>query len=179
MVVQNSLNDQQVRFEEIMDFYSDNPDKLASDKLADKVIDDLRKLHDSSSVGFANRMSLYAIGNLYYDKKNYKEAKKYLLEFSGLASSDMFAAIALQKAALSAEALKDIDGAIKIYRDLEKGFSGSVIEDQFVYNMARTYRIKGNQVFSKRYYLMLISNFPQSAYAQRAKKELLLSGMKK
>lgn len=172
-----SLSDQ-VKFEKIMtDYreYSTNNKKIN----INKIINDLKGLADSTYFGFVHEMSFYVIGNIYFSEKQYKNAIEYLLKYVDIAPSSMFSAIALQKAAIAAEEINDLTAALKIYKQLEKDYSGSIIAEQIYFNLGRIYSKKNDILSSKRSYRRVISSFPNSLFAEKAKKRLFLIGLKK
>ncbi|MCP4133940.1 MAG: tetratricopeptide repeat protein [bacterium] len=174
----------QLRFYQVVEDYNkySGPEGEKTEEKVNKTINDLKELIDSTSIGFVNEMSLYFLGNVYFAEKKYKEAKDYLLQYEDTASSPVFAVIALQKAAIAAEELKDLDGALKIYKRFEKDvdYTSSVVADQVYYNMGRVHKKKGDIKSARKSYNDLIKGFPNSkALVQQAQKRLALLGLKK
>ncbi len=161
-------------YEKIIDNYEKNREK--NPEVIKKTIEDLHTLSGSVKFGFVNDIVSYHLGNLYYSEKNYKEAHRYLVKFADVTSSDMLASIALNKAAVAFEEDGDIEGALNIYKKIEDDHSDSVIADQAFYNMGRLYAIKRRSDDAVRYFNRVISLFPQSDYADKARKRLFLLG---
>ena len=164
-----------VSYETIMDDYQkagkEKPENIAS------TIGRLAALHEKAGFGFVYEMSQYSIGNLLFLQGKYDDAGKALTEFAGKTSSDMYAAAALLKAASAAEEKGDLDGALALYSNLEKGYINGVYADQIMYNMGRVYNLKGDAFLSRKYYNMVISTYPRSSLAGKAKKRLFLVGI--
>jgi len=167
---------QQVRYEEIMDNYrkggAQNSDNI------DKTIASLKELADSTYFGFTSEMPCYVIGNLYFSIKKYKEAEAYLLKYEDVSSPSVFSAMALLKASMAAEERNDIDTALSISKRLEEDYSDSIIADQVLFNLGRIYGIRKDEFMSKKYYNDVISLYPRSSLAEKAKKRLLMTGIK-
>lgn len=173
--IENESQRELIKFEKIMDNFR------AAEGAAsfEKTEAELREMIESTSFGYAHDMSHYVLGNLYYNQKKFKEAEKFLELFSSKTSSSMLAAIALQKAALAAEESGNLKKAVEIYSLLEEDYDDSIVADQFYYNFARVYGKKGDLFSAKKYYDRVVSLYPQSPFSERAKKQLLLLGLKK
>ncbi len=167
---------QLVKFEIIMENYDKNSKK---DKDAGKkAIGELKELSVSWNPGFVKEMIFYTLGNLHYIEKQYKEAIEYLTRFSEFTRPSVFTSTALLKAALAREQLNDLKGAIDIYRKLETAESNSEVIDQILFNLARVMMKDNNPEESRKYYNRIIILHPNSVYAEKAKKRLLLAGLK-
>ncbi len=140
----------------------------------EKTIAALKQFIETTHFGFSRKMAFYSLGNIYYEMGNYGDAKKYLLAFSKRSNSRVFAPIALLKAAVAAEEEGKLDESLKIYEKLEKKYEISIVSDQMYYNLARVYRKKGDSLNTKKYYNKVITEYPQSMYAQDAKERLFL-----
>ena len=162
-----------VEFEKIMDEYNSGSGAAS----VDKTEASLKKMIDTTCFGYAHDMSHYVLGNIYYTQKKYDEAQKYLELFSSKTSSPMFAAIALQKAALAAEEAGNLKKALEFYAGLEENYDDSVVADQFYYNAARVHGKLGDRFSAKKYYDRVVSLYPHSPFSERAKKQLLLIGL--
>jgi tetratricopeptide (TPR) repeat protein len=169
----NTVNEQ--RFDEIMDRLAKIKGP-AEETGMNAVIADLKKHVDSTYFGFSHNAAYYVLGNIYYDRKNWLEAKQYLLTYADRDGKNILAPIALLKAALALEEAKDLKGAIGVYRRLEDGYADSAMADQIFYNYARACALNGDMVNARLYYNKVISAFPDSGYAQQAKKRLFMIG---
>jgi tetratricopeptide (TPR) repeat protein len=165
-----------LQYESIMDDFQkggpENPDNISA------TIERLKSLRASSRFGFIHDMCGYMSGNLYFSQGRFVEAKTALLEFASDSSSKTYAQLALIKAACAAEEAGDIDGALDLYRRLEEKYGNGVLADQIFYNMGRVYSMKGDAMMSKKYYNMVLSGYPKSAFAEKAKKRLYLSDVR-
>lgn len=171
----NQLDNHLVIYEKIMDNYEKNREK--DPEIVKKTLEDLRTLSNSAKFGFVNKIVNYHIGNLYYSEKNYKEAHSYLVKFADVTSSEMLASVALNKAAVALEESGDLEGALMIYKKIEDNYSDSVIADQAFYNMGRLHYIKKRKEDAVIYFNRVISLFPRSSYAEKARKRLFLIGL--
>ncbi len=177
LYISNKKIVQLVRFEEIMDEYEKYKNK--DNNIRKKTIEKLLILAGSSYSGFVKEISYYIAGNLYYDSGDLKSAKDYLIKYADESSSSMFSALALQKAAAALEEMKDLDSAMKLYKKLELKFADAVIADQVLYSIGRIYSKKGKVKESVRYFNRVISSYPRSLFAEKAKKRLFLIGFRK
>jgi len=140
------------------------------------LVKDLKEFVDSTSFGFSHRMARYMLGSLYFDSGEYGEALACLTKFSRRAPSPFFASLSLVKAAVCAEELGDYDKALELYAVIEEDFSDSMVVDQALYNKARIYSLKGDYANSGKYYNRVVTSFPQSPYASRSRKKIMLMG---
>jgi tetratricopeptide (TPR) repeat protein len=169
----NSVNEQ--RFDEIMDRLAKIKGPAEEDSM-NKVIADLKKHVDSTYFGFSHNAAHYVLGNIYYDRRNWSEAKQNLLAYADKENTNLLAPIALLKAALCLEEAHDLKGAIGVYRRLEEKYADSVVADQVFYNYARVCALNGDMVNARNYYNKVLSTFPDSGYSQQAKKRLFMLG---
>ena len=170
--------DNLVKFEKIMSSYMEQSARGNLDEKK-RAVSELKAFADSTSFGDAHRLSLYALGNIYYAEKMYGEAGIYLVKFADNASSSVFAPMSLLKAAISAEQRGDLKSAMSIYNRLEEDYSDSFIADQIYYNMGRLYAIKKDVFNAKKYYHKVIAAYPGSLYMEKAKRRLFLLGAEK
>ena len=175
--ISDSKYKQLVQFENILENYENL--KVSDPEITKKTINSLINLSNTASFGFVYEMVDYIIGNLYYKEKNYKKAIYYFNKYADKSSSTMFTAIALQKAAMAAEENNEIDKAIAIYKKLEAGYNESVVSDQVIYHLGRIFYKKKNLADSRKYFNKLISSYPNSSFAEEAKKRLFLIGLGK
>ena len=163
------------RFDEIMDRLAKikGPAQQAD---MNAVVSDLKQFIDSTYFGFSHNAAYYVLGNIYYDRRNWPEAKLNLVIFADKEKKNVLAPLALLKAALSQEEANNLKGAIELYRQLEDRYADSIIADQLFYNYARACALNGDMVNARNYYNKVISAFPESGYAQQAKKRLFMLG---
>ncbi len=165
------------QFEKILDRYSTSDQNDL--KNIQKTINDLNALIDSSLWGYVNENGYYVVAGLYLSINNQKEGKKYLLKFVDKSPSSFFAPLALHRAGIASEELGDINDAFRIYQRLEKEYQNSIIADEIFYDLGRINQVKGNLLKAKEYYNKVISEYPISVFASKAKKRLLLLGYHK
>lgn len=175
VAVDNVNTRNNLRFEKIMDDYAKYMEAGDSEKTKG-LTGELRKFIDDTWFGFAHTMAYYALGNLYYDQKEYSEASKCLLHYADKKPKTALAPLALLKAAIALEEAKDLKGAMDIYKRLEEKYASGMIADQIFFNQARVYGKMKDIVNARASYNRVISSFPESAYAQMAKKRLFLLG---
>jgi tetratricopeptide (TPR) repeat protein len=153
--------------------------KSGNSSTASVITNEIIVLGKSSRFGFSSKMSAYTAGNFLYDEKKYKEAADLLTGFADKNSKSIFASVAIQKAALAYEEAGNLDAAYSLYIRLEKDYAGSIISDQFFYNFGRIYSLKGDIINAKKYFNIVISSYPQSPYAELAKKRIFMLSYKK
>ncbi len=169
----NTRNDK--RFERIMNDYA----KYASVGDVERVkgvVKDLRGFIDSTYFGFAHTMGYYALGNMLFSQKEYREASSNLVRYADKAPKTTLAPLALLKAAIALEEANDLKGALELYKRLEDKYADSIIGDQIFFNAARVYAKNKDLVNSRNYYNKVIASYPESAFAQQAKKRLFMMG---
>ena len=166
---------QRIFYEEIMDNYYKNRNDR---KVIEKSIADLKKLSDNAWFGFTSEMPYYVMGNLYFELKKYPEARKNLLKFAGMTSSDMFAPLAYLKAALASEEEGKLDRALAALKKLEKEDPEGLIADQVLYNTGRILIMKGNVAEGKAYLRKVMALFPRSPLVRKAKQRIILAERK-
>lgn len=165
----------EIRFEKIMDNYGRYSMTGDGEKIK-TTIADLKKFIDSTYFGFPHAMAYYTLGNLYYNQKEYLEAKKHLVRFADKEPKSSLAPLALLKAAIALEEAKDLKGALELYRLLENKYAESLIADQIFFNTARLYGKMNDVLNSRKYYSRVITAFPESAFVGQAKKRLFTLG---
>jgi tetratricopeptide (TPR) repeat protein len=176
IVVIDGVNTRNERRYEIMSDYAkylkdDDPAKIES-----ITIKELKKFIDSTYFGFSHSLAHYTLGNIYFVRKEYPVAKKYLVAFADKEPKTDLAPIALLKAAVAMEEMHDLKGAREVYRLLEDRYSGSMLADQIFFNYARVCAKMNDRIEARKYYNRVISTFPESAYVQLAKKRLFVLG---
>ncbi len=165
-----------MEYETIMDRYRILGDGSSD---ADKtnfriVVDDMKKLIGSSSWGFVNRYGDYVMGNMYFSKKMYNDAKNYYIKYAEHRPSDVFAPIAIQMAAMACEDMGNDSEAFSLYQGMERDYLHSIVADQIFYNLGRMYQKKKDIFKAKEYYHRVITLYPNSQYSSQAKRKLLL-----
>lgn len=169
----NTKND--ARFETIMDDYAKYSSVGDAEKLKG-VATELKSFIDSTYFGYAHNMAYYVLGNIQYGRKEYRTAAANLAAFADKESKMHMAPLALLKAAIALEEAKDLKGALEVYKRLEDRYSDSIIADQIFFNAARVYAKNKDIVSSRNYYNKVIASFPESSYAQLARKRLFMLG---
>ncbi len=175
---ENAENAKRTQFELLVEKYYEEV-KSGNSASASGTINDIIELGKSSRFGFTSKISSYAAGNFLFEEKKYKEAAELLSGFADKNSKSIFASVALQKAAIAYEESGNLEAAFSIYSRLETDYSGSIIADQFNYNFGRVYSLKGDIANSKKYFNIVISSYPQSPYAELAKKRIFMLSYKK
>ncbi len=175
VVVQIVNTGNEKRFEEIVDRLAAIKGPAEQDKM-NAVIADLKKFINKTYFGFSHNAAYYVLGNIYYDRRSWAEAKQNLLQFADKEKKSVLAPIALLKAALALEEANDLKGAIELYKRLEEKYADSAVADQIYYNYARACALNRDLAGSRQYYNKVISAYPESSYAQLAKKRLFLLG---
>jgi TolA-binding protein len=174
VITSNRERNEMNKFEKIVEnYYSSDKEK---EKLFQKTIDDLNALVDSSYTGYVNNYGYYVIAGLYLSSNKYSEGKTYLLKFVDKSPSNFFAPLALHRAGIACEKLNDINGAFTIFQRLEKDYKDSVLSDEMNYDLGRMYQTKGDILKAREYYNKVITESPVSAFAEKAKKRILLLG---
>ncbi len=163
------------RFEKIMDDYNAFLSAGDAEKV-NGVVKDLKSFVDSAYFGFSRTMGFYALGNIQYGRKEYKEAHVNLVRYADKAPKTTLAPLALLKAAIALEETGDLKGALDLYRRLEDKYGDSIIADQIFFNAARVYAKNKDLINSRSYYNRVIASFPESSYAQQARKRLFMLG---
>jgi TolA-binding protein len=177
VVLRENISDKNNRrFEQIVSKYENNPNESSQ---TDKAVSELKTFIDNTSFGDARIKACYMLGNVYYTQKKFKEAHYYLKMFADSSSSAIFTPIALLKSAIALEEAGDNKGALALYNDLEEDHGQSAIADQIFYNYARICK-KNNDIFNARkYYNRVMAAYPNSVLAEKAKKGLMLLGVRK
>ncbi len=162
------------KYEIVIDNYRMNPGDRA---VIDKTINDLREIARSTKFGYANKMSYYMLGNLLFEDGKYGEAFDMFNVFMKKSSSkDLFIPIAVNKASVCLEEQGKIDEAIALLLKFESDNSDSIVQDQVLYNLGRLYSVKGDRLKAREYYNKVLSGFPESAFADRARERLFIMG---
>ena len=136
------------------------------------IIEKLNDLRKKASFGSVYQKATWSVGNLYFEQGKFNEAYDVLSEFSGKSSYEIYSVLALLKAGCAAEEEGDIDKALGIYKKLEEKHGRGICADSIFYNLGRVYNLKGDFSQSRKYYNILIADYPDSVLAQSAKKRL-------
>ncbi len=163
------------KFEKIMNDYAKYT-SVGDAKSLKGVAGELKNFIDSTYFGFSHTMAYYLLGNILYGQKEYRDAHKNLVAFADKKPKTNLAPLALLKAAIALEEADDLKGALEIYKRLEDRYSDSIIADQIFFNVARVHGKKKDIVSSRNYYNRVIASFPDSVYAQQARKRLFMLG---
>ncbi|MCU0821948.1 MAG: tetratricopeptide repeat protein [Spirochaetes bacterium] len=165
-------------FEQALKKYNDLKieDKEAKKKELEKTVKSLNEVIDSSYWGYINNNGYYIIAGLFASMDMNDEAKSYMLKFADKSPGSFFAPIALNRAAIICEQMEKQDEAFAIFQKLEKDYEDCIIIDEIYYNLGRIYQIKGEKVKAREYYNKIISSYPRSIFAEKARKRLLILG---
>ncbi|TAL38710.1 MAG: tetratricopeptide repeat protein [Spirochaetes bacterium] len=168
-----------VQFEQALDKYragfpADDRERGAA---LDKAAQELAAIVDSSYWGYVHEFGYYIIGNLFFAESRYKESKDYFLRFTDKNPGSFFAPMGLQQAARSCEYLGDVKGAKQIYVVIEKEYGKSAISDQISYDLGRLSEQEGDHFKAREYFNKVVSEFPRSPFAQKAKERIMLLGV--
>ncbi len=165
------------RFDKIMERYAKDSATGDIEKIKGVTVE-MQKFVDDTYFGFAHIAGFYALGNMYYVQDKYREASACLVRFADKKPKSRLAPLALLKAAVALEEAKDLKGAMEIYKRLEDKYSESMVADQIFFNQARVYGKMNDIINARNSYDRVIKSFPESSYAQMAKKRLFLLGGK-
>lgn len=161
-----------VKYERIMEEYmgsSKNLRNVDSDTLT-KLIE----LRTEARFGFVHDMASFAVGNIYFSQENFAEARKLFEKLASDTSSKLYASLALLKAGNACEEGGDFRDALAIYKKLEKDYLKEPVADDIYHSLGRIYDLLGEATLSRKYYELVISNFPNSFFAENAKKHIFL-----
>ena len=136
------------------------------------VIEQLNSLRKKAMFGKVYQKATWSAGNLYFEQGNFDEAYNVLVKFSGKSSHEIYSVLALLKAGCAAEEEGDFDKALNIYKKLEEKHGGGICADGIFYSLGRLYNLKGDFSQSRKYYNILLADYPNSAFAQSAGKRL-------
>ena len=173
LYIESSMSKIQVRFEKAFEKYRSAKDSGDREALA-AVTREFDDIASSSVFGFYHDINYYMLGNIYFDEGQFKKAKENLISFADKSSSELYVQLAIVKAGIAAEQDGDVDEALGIYKRFEKDFPESIISEQAFFNMGAIYEKKKDRSSAREYYNKVISLYPQSLFARRAKKRLML-----
>ncbi|MCL1911497.1 MAG: tetratricopeptide repeat protein [Leptospirales bacterium] len=156
-----------IRYESIMSEY----DTKDAGKRAD-IIEKLNNLREKAVFGSVYQKATWSAGNLYFEEGKFEEAGNALIEFSDKSSYEIYSVLASLKAGCAAEEEGNLDKALAIYKKLEEKHGRGVCADSIFYNLGRAYSLKGDFSQSGKYYNILLADYPNSVFAQSAKKRL-------
>lgn len=165
----------EARFEKIMDDYNRIAPSGDNEKI-EAAVNDLKQFIDSSRIGPGRSLGYYALGDILYSRKEYKESARYLILYADDNGKTVLAPLALLKAAISLEEAADLKGALGVYRRLEERYSDSIVADQIYFHFARVCALTGDLFNAKAHYHKVINTYPESTFAQRARKRLFMLG---
>jgi len=166
-----------LRFEKIIEEYEKYSAAGDTEKIKGLTAE-LKTFVDDTWFGFAHTMGYYLLGNMYYVQKEYGEAGACLVRYADKQPKSSLAPLALLKAGIALEEAGDLKGSVEIYRRLADRYSESIVADQIFFNQGRIYRKMNDIVNARASYNRVISSFPESVYAQMAKKRLFMLGGK-
>ncbi|MBN2078159.1 MAG: tetratricopeptide repeat protein [Spirochaetes bacterium] len=165
----------EARFEKIMDDYN----RIApsgDNKKIEAAVNDLKQFIESSRIGPGRSLGYYALGDILHARKEYKDAARNFILYADCNGKTVLAPLALLKAAISLEEAADLKGALGVYRRLEGRYSDSIVADQIYFHFARVCALTGDLFNAKAHYHKVINTYPESTFAQRARKRLFMLG---
>lgn len=175
IVVDGIRSRNEARFEKIVDEYNRIAPSGDSVKVT-AVIEDLNGFIESSRIGPGRSLGYYTLGDILYTRKEFKDAARYFILYADGNGATVLAPLALVKAAICLEEADDLKGALEVYRRLEDEYSDSVVADQIYYHFARACELTGDLANAKAHYNKVIKTYPESTFAQRARKRLFMLG---
>ncbi len=175
VVVDGIRTRNEARFEKIVDEYARLGPSGDNEKRG-RIVSDLKRFVEASRIGPARGLGYYTLGDILYDRKDYREAARYFTLYADGNSKTVLAPMALMKAAISFEEAGDPKGALAIYKRLDEKYSESIVADQLYYHFARICGMTGDLFNARAYYNKVIASFPESVFAPRARKRLFMLG---
>lgn len=161
-----------IKFESVVDNYRLDP---MNKELTSKTIVELQGLISETKFGFVHQMSHYFLANIFFTEKRYSESYDMFKAFIKKSSdNEVFIPIAVNKASICLEEQGKIDDAIALLTKFESDNSGSIVQDQIYYNLARLYALKNNQIKAREYFNNVITKYPESVYAERSRERIFL-----
>ena len=157
-----------VQYESIMSEYDTESDNA---QIAG-VIEKLKNFREKAAFGSVYQKATWSLGNFYFEQGKFNDAYNVLAELSGKSSHEIYSVFASLKAGCAAEEDGDFDKALGIYKKLEEEHGNGVCADSIFYNLGRAYNLKGDFSQSRKYYNILLTNYPNSVFTQSAKKRL-------
>ncbi len=175
--VNNAAQKDLAKFETILDEYRQSYAENEQNRREnlENTVKKLENVVESSYWGYVHENGYYVIGTLYFNEEMYKEARDYFTRFAENSSS-FFTPLAYQQAAISSEHLGEYKKALETYTILENEYEDSYLMDQVYYNLGRMYQVEKELFKAREYYNKVISQYPQSFFAEGAKSRLLLLG---
>ncbi|MCL2025356.1 MAG: tetratricopeptide repeat protein [Leptospirales bacterium] len=157
-----------VQYETIMSEYGTQNE---NNKIED-IIERLNDLRKKAMFGSVYQKATWSVGNAYFELGKFDEAANVLTQLSAKSSHELYSVLASLKAGCAAEEEENFDRALDIYKKLEEKHGSGVFADVIFYNLGRMYNLKEDFSQSKKYYNILIADYPNSVFAQGAKKRL-------
>ncbi len=167
------------RFEKLLDDFRGLQFSTEAERAAaiEKTAGELIAVSDAAYWGYTRRNGRYVAAGLYFEAGMYKKALDSYLAFAERSPRSFFAPMALQQAARSLEALGRNKEALEICKRLEKDYADSVVADQVIYDAGRLYQMEGDTFKSRESYNRVITLFPKSPFARKARERLMLLGL--
>jgi tetratricopeptide (TPR) repeat protein len=176
---ENREADELARFEKILDDYRNAqfPGEAERTAALEKTATAIIAASDASYWGYVRRNGHYVAAGLYFDARMYDRALESYLKFAERSPRSFFAPLGLQQAARSYEALGRNKDAIAVYQRLEKDYADSAVADQVLYDAGRLYQMEGDLFKSRESFNRLMTLFPKSPFARKARERLMLLGL--
>ncbi|MCU0844024.1 MAG: tetratricopeptide repeat protein [Spirochaetes bacterium] len=176
---ENREADELARFEKILDDYRNLQFAGEAERTAalEKTASEIIAASDSSYWGYVRRNGYYVAAGLYYDARMYEKALASYLAFADRSPRSFFAPLGLQQAARSYEATGRNREAIAVYERLVKDYADSAVADQILYDAGRLYQMEGDLFKSRESFNRLMTLFPKSPFARKARERLMLLGL--
>ena len=145
-------------------------------QILEKAVPGFKKLIDSTAWGYVNDKGYYILGSMLLEEKLYAEARECYAQSAKKAGNELFVVMSLLQSAHAAECAGDDAGAFTIYTQLEKKYPKTVLRADVLYDLGRAYQKKKDNVKAKEYFEQLITLYPNTLAAYKAKKRLFLVG---
>ncbi len=146
-----------------------DPEVLAKE---DSAIKDLQKLVNSSTKGYAGFRANTVIAEIYFARKNYKEALKFYELAANADDSHYIAGIAYFNVASCADELGDKEKAVKFYEKASKVEAFPLIP-RALFNLGRMKESLGNKADAIAVYNELLEKYPKNEWALLGKSRII------
>lgn len=167
------------RFEKILDDFQGLEYSKEAERAAaiEKTAGELIAASDAAYWGYARRNGRYVAAGLYFEAGMHEKALESYLAFVERSPRSFFAPMALQQAARSLETLGRNKEALEICTRLEKNYADSAVADQVTYDTGRLYQMEGDLFKARESFNKVITLFPKSPFARKARERLMLLGL--
>jgi len=173
LIIGSTEKGERLRYEQLMAKYYTKLSRGDSEGVR-ATIGEFAEFVDSAHLDFVEDTGPYILGNMYFSEKMYDNAKKYLLKYVNESPETELTPLAMIKAAVACEELNDLNGAFDLLVKVERGYKESLAGEQIYYQLARYYFLKNDVENAKKYLGREVTAYPDSPYAQLARKRLML-----